>query len=116
MHLTAIVLSIVLALLMLMSGLLKHRPTARILALADTVHLSTGQLKALGTLQIAATAGLLAGLWFTPFAIAAATGLVLYFIGAVVAHVRVGDREMQGAIAFLALSAATLALLAVTAG
>ncbi|MFB7668589.1 DoxX family protein [Kitasatospora sp. NPDC056138] len=116
MHLTAIVLSIVLALLMLVSGTLKHRPTARILALAHTVHLSTGQLKILGALQIAATVGLLAGIWFTPFAIAAATGLVLYFVGAVIAHVRVGDPDKQGAIAFLVLSAATLALLATTAG
>lgn len=114
MSVAALVLSPVLALLMLVSGVLKYRPTTRILGLADAVHLSTGQMRVLGALQVAATAGLLAGIWFAPFAVAAATGLVLYFAGAVAAHVRTGDRDMGGAIAFLLLSLSTLALLVVT--
>lgn len=111
MHIVTIVVSIVLALLMLVSGTLKHRPNARILALAGAVHLTTGQLKVLGTLQIAATVGLVAGLWYPPFAIAAAIGLVGYFVGAVITHVRVGDPDVQPAVGFLLLSVVTLLLL-----
>ncbi|MFF2555181.1 DoxX family protein [Nocardia sp. NPDC058058] len=64
------------------------------------------QLTALGSLRIAATVGLVWGIRFPLFAIAAAIGLVLYFIGAIVAHIRSGDRNMLGARVFLALSPA----------
>jgi hypothetical protein len=40
---------------------------------------------------------------------AAAIGLVLYFICAVTAHVRVRDRQIGGAVFFLLLAAAALA-------
>ncbi|MEV6341257.1 DoxX family protein [Nocardia vinacea] len=67
--------------------------------------------KVLGLLQIAATVGLIWGIWFPPFAIAAAIGLVLYFGGAIVAHIRSGDRNMLGAVVFLAFSIATSVVL-----
>ena len=38
-------------------------------------------------------------------------GLVLYFAGAIVAHLRARDPAMQGAAAFLALAVATTAVL-----
>jgi hypothetical protein len=45
----------------------------------------------LGALKLAGAAGLLVGLAGLPaIGIAAATGLVLYFIGAVIAHLRAG--------------------------
>jgi hypothetical protein len=40
----------------------------------------------------------------------AASGLVLYFIGAIVAHLRVGSRNIVGGIAFLATAVAALTL------
>ncbi|WP_327138952.1 DoxX family protein [Nocardia sp. NBC_01327] len=46
-----------------------------------------------------------------PFAIAAAIGLVLYFSGAILAHIRSGDRNMVGAMVFLALSITTSVVL-----
>jgi hypothetical protein len=60
-----------------------------------------------GALQVASTIGLIAGIWFPPLAIAASIGLVLYFTGAIVAHVRASDPAMQGAIAFLVVASAT---------
>lgn len=46
-------------------------------------------LPILGALKAAGACGLLIGvLWFKPLALAAATGLVLFFVGAVVTHVR----------------------------
>ncbi len=111
MHIAALILSILLAVAMLQSGVMKFVRPAWIRQFAEAVHLTTSQLTMLGSLQIAATAGLLWGIWFPPFAIAAAIGLVLYFGGAILAHIRSGDRNMLGAIVFLALSIATSVVL-----
>lgn len=115
MHISAIVVSLVLALAMLASGAFKLSRAPHIMKFAESVHLTPPQLTMLGGLQIAATVGLVWGVWFRPFAIAAAVGLVLYFAGAVGAHVRAGDRSMQGAVGFLLLSGVTLTLLGATA-
>lgn len=47
--------------------------------------------RAIGSLELLAAAGLLAGLVFLPLGIAAAAGLVLLMIGAIGYHVRAGD-------------------------
>ncbi|WP_225729980.1 MULTISPECIES: DoxX family protein [unclassified Nocardia] len=111
MHIATLILSVLLAAAMLQSGAMKFVRPAWILRFAEAVHLTTPQLTALGSLQIAAAAGLVWGIWFPPFAVAAATGLVLYFCGAVVAHIRTGDRNMLGALVFLAISIATSVVL-----
>lgn len=108
MHVAALILSIVLGLAMLASGTMKLVRAPRIVALMAAVNVTPPQLTILGALQVASTIGLIAGiLWFTPLAIAASIGLILYFAGAIVAHVRAGDPAMQGAIAFLLLAVAT---------
>ncbi|WP_336086174.1 DoxX family protein [Nocardia sp. SSK8] len=62
----------------------------------------------LATALGAGALGLLTGLAFPPLGIAAATGLVLYFLGAVLAHLRVNDYALTQPTALLLLSAATL--------
>lgn len=111
MSVAAVVLSIVLALAMAVSGTLKLVRSPRIMGLAEAVHLTPPQLTVLGILQVASTVGLLAGIVYRPFAIAAAIGLILYFGGAIIVHIRTGDRDMAGATVFLALSVVTTALL-----
>jgi hypothetical protein len=61
--------------------------------LANMTHLGipVGMLPFLATCLIAGGAGLVIGLWYPPLGIAAAVGLVLYFVGALVAHLRKGD-------------------------
>lgn len=108
MHIAALILSIVLGVAMLASGVMKLIRAPRIVSLMAAVHVTPPQLTVLGALQVASTTGLIAGIWFPPLAIAASIGLVLYFTGAIVAHVRANDPAMQGAIAFLALSVATM--------
>jgi uncharacterized membrane protein YphA (DoxX/SURF4 family) len=108
MHIAALILSIVLGLAMLASGLMKLIRAPRIVSLMAAVHVTPPQLTVLGALQVASTIGLIAGIWFPPLAIAASIGLVLYFTGAIVAHVRAGDPAMQGAIMFLLLAIATV--------
>lgn len=66
----------------------------------------------IGALKLAGAAGLLAGLVWAPVGIAAATGLVLFFVCALYTHVLARDFPVQFALAigFLALNATVLAL------
>ncbi|WP_396134450.1 DoxX family protein [Arthrobacter oryzae] len=66
------------------------------------------------TLELAAAAGLLAGLAFWPIGIAAGIGAVLYFAGAIVAHLRVGDRAVTSSAVLLGISVTAVVLRALT--
>jgi hypothetical protein len=114
-HIAAVIASVILALAMLASGVMKVLRAPRIVTMMGAVGVTPRQLPALGVLQIAATLGLIAGIWVPALAIAAAIGLILYFAGAIIAHVRAHDPASQGAILFLALAAVTLALLLLNA-
>lgn len=59
----------------------------------DAAHLriSSGLTRFIGCCLLAGAFGLIAGLFWPPLAIAAATGVLLLMIGAVLAHRRVGD-------------------------
>jgi hypothetical protein len=60
-----------------------------VLANSAEVGVPEGWLPLLGALKAAGAAGLLIGLlWVRPIGIAAAAGLVLFFVGAMAAHVR----------------------------
>jgi hypothetical protein len=62
-----------------------------------------------GTLLAAGAVGLLVGFAVPALGTAAAIGLVLYFVCAVTAHLRVRDQQIGGAVFFLFLAAAALA-------
>lgn len=61
---------------------------------ADKVGVPHSWMLPLGALLGAGSAGLLAGIALPPVGVVAASGLVLYFVGALVAHVRVHDRHV----------------------
>jgi hypothetical protein len=77
---------------------------------ADMKGLPRTWVPVLGALLAAGTVGLLAGLAVPLLGTLAATGLVLYFIGAIVAHLRVGSRDIVGGIVFLLTALAALIL------
>ncbi|MFB6838039.1 DoxX family protein [Streptomyces sp. NPDC056361] len=74
------------------------------------VGVSEGALPLLATAKAAGALGLLAGLFVAPLGVAAAVGLVLYFAGAVVAHLRVKDYELAPAAVLTLIAAAALVL------
>lgn len=64
----------------------------------------------LGALLAAGALGLLVGFAVPLLGVLAAAGLVLYFVGAFVAHLRVGSRKLVGPAVFLATAVAALVL------
>src|SRR5215208_1387276 len=68
-------------------------------------------LPMLGTLKAAGALGLLVGLIGVPLIeTAAAVGLILFFVGAIITHLRVRDYSIGPAAAFLLLAVAALVL------
>jgi uncharacterized membrane protein YphA (DoxX/SURF4 family) len=66
----------------------------------------------IGAAELAAAAGILIGLWWHPLGLAAATGMALLLLGAVVTHWKAADGAKEMAPALLALLL-TLAYLAI---
>jgi hypothetical protein len=75
---------------------------------ADRVQVSQKWMIPFGILLASGALGLLLGFVVPVLGTAAAIGLVLYFICAVTAHIRVGDRQIGVAVSFLVLAVAAL--------
>src|ERR1700750_2223701 len=58
----------------------------------------------IGVAELAAAAGILIGLWWHPLGLAAAAGMALLLLGAIVAHRRAGDSAKEAASALAALA------------
>ncbi len=69
----------------------------------------------LGVLKAAGALGLLVGIWVPPIGVAAAAGLVLFFVGAIITHLRGRFYAFTFPVAFLALAVAALVLRLATA-
>jgi hypothetical protein len=109
-----IVLAVVLAAIFLLLGAAKLAAVPAMRQAAAHVGMTTTHYRLLGALEVAAAAGLLAGLRITALGAAAAAGLILLMAGAVVVHLRSGDpaaRCLPAAVVG-AMTAAHLVLLA----
>jgi hypothetical protein len=108
MHVTYLVTTILAALANGYAAALNFVGAESVKVVADRVQVSRGWMVPLGTLLACGAVGLLTGFAVPALGTAAAIGLVLYFICAVTAHLRVGDRQIGGAVFFLLLAAAAL--------
>lgn len=108
MHVTYLVITILAALAIGYAASLNFVGAESVKVVADRVQVSRRWMVPLGTLLASGAVGLLTGFAVPALGTAAAIGLVLYFICAVTAHVRVGDRQIGGAVFFLLLAAAAL--------
>lgn len=54
-----------------------------------------GRMRTLGLLQLAGSIGLIVGLFWPPIGIAAATGLFIYYVGAMAVHAKAGHSRQQ---------------------
>lgn len=99
-----------LALVLLASATFMLQRNPAITANMEKVGVPDSWLPRLAALKVAGAIGLVAGLWLTPLGIAAAVGVTLYFIGAVLTHLRAKDYELAPAAVLAVVAAAALAL------
>lgn len=113
MHTTTLIVALTTAVVTAGIAVADLIPAGFVLANSAEVGVPRSWLPALGAVKLAGAAGLIVGLLGLPaLGIAAAVGLVLFFVGAVVTHVRAHvlyNIAFPGA--YLFLSTATLALL-----
>lgn len=115
MHIALIVLSVVLVLVLLGSAGAKLAKTNQIMEQMSTVGVPPKVLPLLAAAEIAGAVGLIVGFFWWPIGVAAAVGVVLYFVGAVIAHLRVKDVKNVAPAAVLGvLAVVELALLLTT--
>ncbi|NUT34472.1 MAG: DoxX family protein [Hamadaea sp.] len=105
------VVSILLAALLVFTAVRKLSHDPSVVATYQRVGVPEERLNLLAALLLAGAAGLIAGLWWTPIGIAAASALVVYFALAIAAHIRFRDLSpVATPIVYLALSATALLL------
>ena len=112
MQIAYLTVAIVLAAMVLFSGVGKLRNDPHIVkVIHETVGVPMKYFPALAVCEFAGAAGLVLGVWWPLLGIAAGVGLVIYFAGAIVSHLRVGDlRGIGPAAMLLTMSAAALCL------
>ena len=102
MDIAYLAITIVLASIVLFSGIGKLRNDPRIVkVIHEVVGVPMKYLPLLAACEFAGAVGLVLGIWWPLLGAAAAIGLVVYFVGAVVSHLRVGDAQGIGPAAFL---------------
>lgn len=91
MFVTALVLSLLLALFFAMTGIPKAAGAKLMRDTAEHFHLPATSVRGIGALELAGSAGLVIGLPVAPLGVAAAAGLALLMAGAVIFHARAHD-------------------------
>ena len=86
-----VIVTALLAALFGFAGLIKVVGLRQSLAIRDHLGVKPGQWRLVGLLELAGVAGVLVGLVWPPIGVAAAIGLALLVLGAIVFHVRASD-------------------------
>lgn len=110
MNVATAVVSCLLAALLVMSAAAKFAATPAFVAGMAKVGVSADQLRPLAVIEVAGAVGLVAGLFWPPIGVAAAVGVILYFVGALIFHYRARDTAVVAPSALLLLGVAALAL------
>jgi hypothetical protein len=101
-----VIVTALLAALFGFAGLIKVVGLRQSLAIRDHLGVKPGQWRLIGLLELAGVAGVLVGLVWPPIGIAAAIGLALLVLGAIVFHVRASDSVADTAPAVIGLGLA----------
>lgn len=110
MFIAYIIVAIVLAMMLIASAWAKLTRDDRIVTGMTGLGVHLKWFPHLAALLLAGAVGLLAGIAFAPLGIAAAIGVILYFVAALIAHLKAGDKAVLPPLMFLALAAAALLL------
>jgi hypothetical protein len=108
-----IVVAVLLSLVLLMSARGDITRDPKITEAIKALGVPDSWFLPLGLVKIAGALGLLAGILYRPLGIAAAIGVILYFLGAVITHLRAGDKKGLGTPAVIMLVAVALLVLGI---
>jgi hypothetical protein len=108
MYTTYVVITILVALANSYAAALNFVGAESVKVVADQVQVSQRWMIPFGVLLASGALGLVIGFAVPALGVAAAIGLVVYFICALSAHVRVHDPKIAGAVSFLTLAVAAL--------
>jgi hypothetical protein len=114
MFIAAAIVSGLLAAGLVVSGRAKLIRDPQVMKTMSAVGVPEDKVWLLAVAEFAGAAGLVAGLLWWPIGIAAAIGVILYFVGAVGSHLRIKDKNFAPALVLLLVSGAALALRAAT--
>jgi uncharacterized membrane protein YphA (DoxX/SURF4 family) len=107
MHTAYLVITLVFAFIVSYSGVGKiRRDPLQVRVVHETVGVPLKYFPLLAACEFAGAVGLVVGIWSPLIGIAAGIGLVVYFVGAVVSHLRVGDIKGIGSAVFMLVLAA----------
>ena len=111
MHIAYLVITSLFAAMVAFSGLGKiRRDPHQMRVIHETVGVPLKCFPLLAACEFSGALGLVLGIWWPILGVAAAIGLILYFVGATVSHLRVSDVKGIGPPAFmLVVAAAALA-------
>jgi uncharacterized membrane protein len=108
-----IVLAVIVAAMLTVSALGKFQKSPQVIEMiVNTVGWPESRLHWLGMAEVAGAIGLLVGIAWRPLGIAAGVGVTLYFVGAVIGHLRVHDAAWKVPL-FLAILGAVVTGLAI---
>jgi uncharacterized membrane protein YphA (DoxX/SURF4 family) len=111
MYLATVIVSVVLALVLAASATAKLRKDPKLVEGFGALGVPASRLWQLAVLELLGAGGLVIGLFWWPLGVAAAIGVILYFVGAVGTHVRYQDwKGMPPAAGILLVAVVALVL------
>jgi hypothetical protein len=110
MFIAYIIVSVVLALMLAASAWAKLTRDERVVTGLTGIGVPLKWFPFLAACEVAGAVGLLVGIAYAPLGIAAAVGVILYFVGAMITHLRARDKAIIPPLVLLALAVAALLL------
>lgn len=101
MNVIGIILGLIISLMCLGSAIADFKKDPRIVESVTHLGFPASQIPLLGAIKLVGIVGIVVGFWIQPLGVAAAIGLALYFLCAIVLHVRAKETFKQFAPAFL---------------
>jgi hypothetical protein len=114
MYIAFVVIAVLLAVALLGSAAGKLTKQPKVVETIGGLGVPLSWFPRLALAEIAGAVGLIIGLWIPALGIAAGVGIVLYFVGAVIAHVRAHDSGLAAPVVLGALAAAVVVLRSLT--
>lgn len=93
MYVAYVVLAILLSAMLLMSARGKLTKDEKVVQSLSAANVPLNWFPPLAVIEIIGAVGLIVGIFVGPLGVAAAVGVALYFLGAVIAHLRAGDTK-----------------------